>query len=847
PKLSVLSQDNYQEKLATIEKMVGLHMREWRAHQVLAWLEISLAMPMYAQSCLTNVKSGKVVSSTMRSVVLTTINRPQSRVSSTKRFVASEMDPTWVSHRLLPDLGLTQHSQVFEEQLCDGHVLNTLTRRDLEKHFAVHRKFHQSSILHAVELLRRIDFNKEKLYHRRNLSEDKDTDLIVWTNDRLLKWLRSIDLGEYSESLLESGVHGALMVLEPSFNTDSLAAILGIPPAKSYITRHLSTELDKILKPARAALDPCDHLEKSADVAARGKGAFTSSVKGGSKSSQDKEPKPHAQPEADKPEERRKSQEEGRSRLSFRGSIGRAFGKKAGGELRLSTRSSKPRISAPVPLVVSPDMISTGDPGASGLLRALLAGSIGRAFGKKAGGELRLSTRSSKPRISAPVPLVVSPDMISTGDPGASGLLRKGFCVKEPRGFQRTRSLVINIDSSGRVVGRTGGGATDAGSRRGLGADTDLGHVKLKRQMSCKDAVSTRHIDSVSASSSKHDSVSASSSKHDSVSASSSKHDSMSAGSSKQDPVSASSSKHDSVSASSSKHDSVSASSSKHDSVSASSSKHDSVSAGSSKQDPVSASSSKHDSVSASMGITSTNGSDGEVAASVTVVPPLKAEHGIPIRSSHNVGNGTLKHSPTSAAKTSSKSSNAAGSGNVPTGSGEEHKTSRVTSSLHQGKIPQPSKQATVNPPCTTKVERSNAEMKELGKTAPHQNLVSLNEDMKTNKNINLNLASSHNKQTPQVCSVVKRYASDTVTPKKAETMLTCDHRPNDLKKDFSKQKESINNPQDRKDVARFSTQEPSLADDEGVLRVWQMHNRDGTLAHPSEDSMKIEDQAHMI
>ena len=74
---------------------------------------------------------------------------------------ASEMDPTWVAHRLLPDLGLGQYTEVFEEQLCDGCILDTLTRRDLEKHFNVHRKFHQTSILHAIELLRRIEFNKD--------------------------------------------------------------------------------------------------------------------------------------------------------------------------------------------------------------------------------------------------------------------------------------------------------------------------------------------------------------------------------------------------------------------------------------------------------------------------------------------------------------------------------------------------------------------------------------------------------------------------------------------------------------------------------------------------------------
>ncbi len=56
---------------------------------------------------------------------------------------------------------------------------------------------------------------------------------------------------EYADNLKESGVHGAVLVLEPTFNSDALANALGIPPAKSYVRRHLSTELDTIVKPAR--------------------------------------------------------------------------------------------------------------------------------------------------------------------------------------------------------------------------------------------------------------------------------------------------------------------------------------------------------------------------------------------------------------------------------------------------------------------------------------------------------------------------------------------------------------------------------------------------------------------
>ena len=59
------------------------------------------------------------------------------------------------------DLGLPQYSVACEAQLLDGRMLNVLTKKDLERHLSVHRKFHQASILHGIELLRRVNFDKE--------------------------------------------------------------------------------------------------------------------------------------------------------------------------------------------------------------------------------------------------------------------------------------------------------------------------------------------------------------------------------------------------------------------------------------------------------------------------------------------------------------------------------------------------------------------------------------------------------------------------------------------------------------------------------------------------------------
>lgn len=54
-----------------------------------------------------------------------------------------------------------------------------------------------------------------------------------------------------TEVTTDSGVHGGLVVLEPSFSGDTIATALGIPPSKHIIRRHLTTEFDALVLPAR--------------------------------------------------------------------------------------------------------------------------------------------------------------------------------------------------------------------------------------------------------------------------------------------------------------------------------------------------------------------------------------------------------------------------------------------------------------------------------------------------------------------------------------------------------------------------------------------------------------------
>ncbi|XP_018544480.1 kazrin-A isoform X3 [Lates calcarifer] len=255
------------DRLQQVELARTTPMSQWRAGTVQAWLEVVMAMPMYIRTCSENVKSGKVllgltdedlelglgVSSLMhRRKLRLAIEDYRDAENGRGLSKAADMDHHWVAKAWLSDVGLPQYSQAFHTHLIDGRMLNSLTRRDLERHLNITKKFHQVSLLLGIELLHLLNFDKEALQVRRVQCEHQNVDPLVWTSHRVIKWIRDIDLKEFAESLLNSGVHGAVMVLDPTFNTDAMATALGIPSNKHMVRRHLIEEMKTLIGPARA-------------------------------------------------------------------------------------------------------------------------------------------------------------------------------------------------------------------------------------------------------------------------------------------------------------------------------------------------------------------------------------------------------------------------------------------------------------------------------------------------------------------------------------------------------------------------------------------------------------------
>jgi len=148
--------------------------------------------------------------------------------------------------RWLDDIGLPQYKDSFNQACVDGLLLHHLTVGDVNK-LGVTNLFHLLSLRRAIDVLRSCDFDVTSLLRRPAEDDQQDKKLELWTNHRVMEWLRTIDLAEYAPNLRGSGVHGAVMVKESNFNGETLAWLLHIPQNKTLLRRHLAAKLTDLL------------------------------------------------------------------------------------------------------------------------------------------------------------------------------------------------------------------------------------------------------------------------------------------------------------------------------------------------------------------------------------------------------------------------------------------------------------------------------------------------------------------------------------------------------------------------------------------------------------------------
>ncbi|KAI5726444.1 hypothetical protein M8J76_002766 [Diaphorina citri] len=197
----------YRHELLAEAMKAGTPFALWNGPTIVAWLELWVGMP--ACNPLHRLKLRLAIQE------MVSLTSPSAPKTSRTTLAYGDMNHEWVGNCWLPHLGLPQYRTYFMESLVDARMLDHLTKKELRSQLKMVDSFHRTSFQYGVSCLKRLNYDRNKLEERKRACDNSLSDVLVWSNERVIRWVTSINLKEYASNLLESG---ARQVLDSEFN-----------------------------------------------------------------------------------------------------------------------------------------------------------------------------------------------------------------------------------------------------------------------------------------------------------------------------------------------------------------------------------------------------------------------------------------------------------------------------------------------------------------------------------------------------------------------------------------------------------------------------------------------------